>query len=159
MAPHSHKLLADLERIALAGDARVPSLQAVADLLRDAGGYRWAGLYDVDHAAGAVRIIVWSGSGSPAFPTFPITKGLTSAVVSGLGTINVGDVASDPRYLTAFGTTRSEIIVPVFDKEGNVVGTIDIESEHLNAFGPEVQALLEASSRVIRPLWFKAARE
>src|SRR6266851_3007271 len=66
----------------------------------------------------------------------------------------VGDVAADPRYLTAFGTTKSEIIVPVFDRAGgNVVGTIDAESEKPNAFPEEVQMLLEAGSKVIRPLW------
>lgn len=45
-------------------------------------------------------------------------------------TVNVGDVASDPNYLTALSTTRSEIIVPVLDiTNGCVVGTIDVESE------------------------------
>jgi putative methionine-R-sulfoxide reductase with GAF domain len=68
--------------------------------------------------------------------------------------VNVGDVAADPRYLTAFGTTRSEIIVPVLDGASqNVVGTIDVESEKPNAFSEEVQTLLEACSKLIRPLW------
>jgi len=68
--------------------------------------------------------------------------------------VNVGDVAADPRYLTAFGTTRSEIIVPVFDGTSeSVVGTIDIESEKPNAFPEDVQALLEDCSKVIQPLW------
>ena len=138
----------------LAGEERVTSLQAVAHLLGDRGGYRWVGLYDVDHAAGAVRIIVWSGSGAPKFPEFPIKKGLTGAVVSTGKTINAGDVAGDPRYLTAFGTTRSEIVVPVIGQDGTVAGTIDVESERLNAFDAEEQALLEDCSRLIRRLWF-----
>jgi GAF domain-containing protein len=76
------------------------------------------------------------------------------AAVEQKRTINVGDVSSDAQYLTAFGTTRSEIIVPVFDGEGkSVVGTIDIESEAPNAFDKETQDFLEASSAVIRPLW------
>ena len=85
---------------------------------------------------------------------FPITKGLTGAAISSGRTVNVGDVAADPRYLTAFGTTRSEIIVPVFDGTSeSVVGTIDIESEKPSAFTDDVQILLEACSGVIRPLW------
>jgi putative methionine-R-sulfoxide reductase with GAF domain len=61
---------------------------------------------------------------------------------------------ADPRYLTAFCTTRSEIIVPVFDADGkNVVGTIDVESEEPNAFNQDIQDLLQACSVVIRPLW------
>jgi putative methionine-R-sulfoxide reductase with GAF domain len=58
--------------------------------------------------------------------------------------VNVGDVAADPRYLTAFGNTRSEIIVPIFDKpKQKVIGTIDVESEQRDAFSKEVQAVLE----------------
>jgi L-methionine (R)-S-oxide reductase len=112
------------------------------------------GLYDVDRAAGTVANIVWSGPGAPEYPTFPITKGLTGAAIFTRKTVNVGDVTADPRYLTAFGTTRSEIISPVLDEAGeNVVGTIDVESEKPNAFPEEVQTLLEACSKVIRPLW------
>ena len=98
--------------------------------------------------------IVWSGPGAPENPKFPVTKGLTGAAISARKTLDVGDVAADPRYLTAFGTTRSEIIVPVFDGAGeNVVGTIDVESHKPNAFSEDVQALLEGCATVIRPLW------
>jgi putative methionine-R-sulfoxide reductase with GAF domain len=42
----------------------------------------------------------------------------------------VGDVGRDPDYLTALGSTRSEIIVSVMDKTNYpVIGTIDVESE------------------------------
>jgi putative methionine-R-sulfoxide reductase with GAF domain len=146
--------LAELRSIASAAAGRTASLQSVADLLRNTGSYRWVGLYDVDHSAAIASNIVWSGPGPPAHPTFPITKGLTGAAISARKTINAGDVAADPRYLTAFGTTRSEIIVLVFHYlDSSVVGTIDVESEHRNAFSSDVQAFLEACSEIVRPLW------
>ena len=148
------KLLADLEEIVSNARERIASLKLAADLLKSCGRYRWVGLYEVDHAARLVNNVVWSGPGAPEYPTFPVTKGLTAAAVADRRTANVGDIASDPRYLTAFSTTRSEIIVPVFDQaRGVVIGTIDIESETANAFGADVQALLETCSDVIRPLW------
>jgi putative methionine-R-sulfoxide reductase with GAF domain len=53
----------------------------------------------------------------------------------------------DSLYLTALGSTRSEIIVPVFDAEKRkVIGTLDVESERQNAFGSEIEAVLEACS-------------
>ena len=68
--------------------------------------------------------------------------------------MNVGDVSADPRYLTAFRATRSEMIVPVFDQAGErVIGTIDVESEEHNAYTKDIEDLLEACSKVIRPLW------
>ena len=108
----------------------------------------------MDHAAGLVRNLTWSGPGAPEHPTFPLTKGLTSAAIAQKQIVNVGDVTADPRYLMAFGTTRSEIIVPVFDVEGDrVIGTMDVESEEPNAFNQDMQDLLQACSVVIRPLW------
>jgi putative methionine-R-sulfoxide reductase with GAF domain len=148
------KLLAILRDIVSAGDSRVEALQAIADTLRQYGSNRWVGLYDVDSAAGMVKNIVWSGPGAPACPTFPSTKGLTASAIASRKSINVGDVTGDPRYLTAFGSTRSEIIVPVMDRAGrDVVGTIDVESETPNAFSEDVQKLLEACADAIRPLW------
>jgi L-methionine (R)-S-oxide reductase len=146
-----HRPLLDLEHIVSQARDRQTSLEAVAT---GSGDYRWVGLYDVDHAAGLVRNLTWSGPGAPEYPTFSLSKGLTSAAVAQKQIVNVGDVSADPCYLTAFGTTRSEIIVPVFDAEANnVVGTIDVESEQPNAFSKEIQDLLESCSPVIRPLW------
>ena len=148
------KLLMNLERIVSKAGDREASLSVVADLLKDSGGYRWVGLYDVDRVGGVVRNIVWSGPGAPEYPTFPITKGLTGSAITERRTINIGDVAGDPRYLTAFGSTKSEIIVPVFDAaRDHVIGTIDVESETANAFDRDVQTFLENCSGIIRPLW------
>jgi len=147
-------LLPALEDIVLTTRPRQTALASAAALIRSSAHYRWVGLYDVDHAAGLVRNVTWSGPGAPEHPTFPLTKGLTSAAIAQKQIVNVGDVMADPRYLTAFGTTRSEIIVPVFDADGkNVVGTIDVESEEPNAFNQDIQDLLQACSVVIRPLW------
>ncbi len=148
------KLLTELREAVSTPGPRVAILEKVALILRRSGNYRWVGLYDVDATAGEVANVVWSGPGAPEYPRFPITKGLTGAAVAQRKTVNVGEVANDPRYLTALSTTRSEIIVPVFDRQReNVVGTIDIESEHPHAFSEEVQAVLEACSEVIQPLW------
>jgi GAF domain-containing protein len=147
-------LLSSLEHIVSTEHSRQAALEQIAALLRRSADYRWVGLYDIDHTAGLVRNVTWSGPGAPKHPTFPLTKGLTSAAVAQKQTINVGDVSADARYLTAFGTTRSEIIVPVFDGEGkSVLGTIDIESEVPNAFDKKTQDFLEACSAVIRPFW------
>jgi GAF domain-containing protein len=154
MFPHYQRLLSELGKVVSDNKNRTASLQQVADILKNAGNYRWAGLYDVDHANGKVSNIVWSGQGAPEHPSFPLTKGLTSAAVSEQKTINVGDVTADPRYLTAFGTTHSEIIVPIFNSSHQtVVGTIDVESDKQNAFSSDAQDFLEACADVIQSLW------
>jgi L-methionine (R)-S-oxide reductase len=133
---------------------RVELAEKIAELIRHSRNYRWVGVYDVGREE--VSIIAYSGPDAPAYSQFPITKGLTGAAIRDRETVVVGDVRSDPRYLTAFGTTLSEIIIPVLDeKSGAVVGTIDVESEQANAFSLEDQKLLEACARVARLIWLE----
>jgi putative methionine-R-sulfoxide reductase with GAF domain len=105
-------------------------------------GYRWVGIYQVDETEAS--ILGWSGPGAPSHPSFPVTQGLTGAAIRSRSTIVSDDVAKDPRYLTTFGSTRSEMIVPIFNALGTVVGTIDIESDRIAAFLSEDRALVEA---------------
>ena len=152
--PDRAKLLGELRDIASAHKPRLVALQEAADAIRKGGEYRWVGLYDVLPEVGLAANLVYSGPGAPEHPTFPISKGLTGAAISSKRTINVGDVSADSRYLTAFGSTRSEIIVPLLNAAGDqVVGTLDVESEQVRAFDPETQAFLESCAEAIRRLW------
>ncbi len=146
-------LLISLAEVLSWPGSRVERLKRVATLLRENGGYRWVGLYDVDHGAGKAVNLVWDGPAAPEFPVFPLSQGLTGRAIAECKTVNVGNVSADPHYLTALATTRSEIIVPVFGENGTVAGTIDIESETQDAFDRATALLLEQCSNVLRPLW------
>jgi putative methionine-R-sulfoxide reductase with GAF domain len=136
---------------------RVEKARGIAALIRELSDYRWVGIYDVGPEM--VSIISYSGPGAPAYPQFPVTKGLTGSAIRDRKIVVVGDVRDDPRYLTAFGSTRSEIIIPVLDeKTGAVVGTIDVESEQVNAFSKEDQLVLKECARAARPLWWGGIR-
>ena len=145
--------LVDAIRAALAEPGnRVEKAQRFAQAIRRLGDFRWVGIYDVGEEW--VAILAWSGPGEPAYPRFPISQGLTGAAIGARKTVVAGDVLNDPRYLTAFGSTRSEIIIPVSDEAtGAVVGTIDVESEEVNAFSRRDQDWLEACARLGAPLW------
>jgi putative methionine-R-sulfoxide reductase with GAF domain len=58
----------------------------------------------------------------------------------------------DPRYLTNQATTGSELIIPILLGD-NVVGTLDIEEAHADAFTPDDEKLFEAIARELRPLY------
>jgi L-methionine (R)-S-oxide reductase len=131
---------------------RTEKARRIADTISRFRDYRWVGVYDVGPEL--VSIIAYSGPGAPAYPQFPITKGLTGSAIRDKKTVVVGDVRNDSRYLTAFGNTLSEIIIPVLDeKSGAVVGTIDVESEQANAFSDEDQKMLEDCAGSVFLLW------
>ena len=87
-------------------------------------------------------------------PIIQIRKSATkcASIVSTGRTAVSNDVANDPRYLTAFGSTQSEIIVPIVAENKRVVGTLDVESETKNAFSDADARQLEQYARAILPL-------
>ncbi len=131
---------------------RTTKVGQLADVLRRAGPYRWVGLYDV--TTNEIAVVAWSGAGAPSYPRFPRDRGLCGAAVSVRRAILVGDVAKDPRYLTTFGSTRSEIVVPVLHPStGEPVGLIDVESERVAAFTDDDRALFERCAMAMADLW------
>jgi L-methionine (R)-S-oxide reductase len=131
---------------------RVEKARKIAEVIRNFRPYRWIGLYDVGESD--VSIIAYSGPSAPAHPTFPIGKGLTGSAIKEKKTVVVGDVTKDPRYLTAFGSTKSEIIIPILDsRRGMVVGTVDVESERANAFSDTDRKALEDCAIAASSLW------
>lgn len=136
-------------------DAETPRedrARAAAEVVRDAGGYRWVGIYDVGDEE--IALIGHSGSTPPAHTRFNITQGLSGAAISTRSTVVSEDVTRDPRYLTAFGSTGSETIVPILGAEsGIVIGTLDAESDRVGAFSAGDVAFLEACAEVLRPLY------
>jgi GAF domain-containing protein len=136
--------------------SRAAAAKRAAEIIREACGYRWVGMYEV----GREEVVALGGTGSepPVYTRFRVTQGITGAAIATREAVNVGDVRKDPRYLTAFGSTRSELIVPVLDASGRVVGTLDVESERENAFGEKDIAFLQRCGEVILPLFGQSAQ-
>ena len=63
------------------GRPRMEKLQKIAAALRETAGFRWVGLYDIDHAKGEVINLAWDGPAPPEYPVFPTGKGLTGKVI------------------------------------------------------------------------------
>jgi L-methionine (R)-S-oxide reductase len=144
------ELTAQLAASSTAAEERERRTASVAAAVRRFGDYRWVGIYDV--TAEEIAVVAWDGPAPPTHPRFPREQGLCGAAVAAAEPVLVGDVASDPRYLTTHTTTRSEIVVPVF-ANGDVVGLIDVESEQPDAFAESDRQLLERCAAVIVPLW------
>jgi GAF domain-containing protein len=131
---------------------RTRKARRAAEAIRAAREYRWVGLYDV----GAAEIVAvgWSGTVAPAFPRFPMDQGLNGAAVRSARPVVVQDVSADPRYLTTFPSTGAEAIFPIVSPStGEVVGTIDAESDRANAFTSDDDAFLSACAGALAPLW------
>ena len=147
MKPETLKKLQELGAFVLANGCNKPGLKRAAELMREARGYRWVGIYKVTKKEFVA--LSWTGDEPAAYSRFPLSQGLCGAVLESRKPIVLGDVRKEPRCLPAFHTTRSEIIVPMINEEDEVVGMLDAESDKLNAFGDDDRAFLERAGSLI----------
>jgi putative methionine-R-sulfoxide reductase with GAF domain len=139
---NSTKLFQDLAAFILAAPKDPSSLKTAAEMVRAERDYRWIGIYKIER--GEFVMAAGTGDEPPAYPRFPKTQGLCGAVAETGETLIVGDVRKDPRWLPAFWTTHSEIVVPILcEANGQVIGVIDVESEKRDAFSEDDRDFLE----------------
>jgi GAF domain-containing protein len=70
-------------------------------------------------------------------------QGVCGTAAAEKRTIIVPDVNQFPGHITCDARSRSEIVVPVLDRKGDLVGVLDIDSERLGAFDVDDQRGLE----------------
>lgn len=125
--------------------------QALCEILRRVHPhYDWIGLYwvDGDH----LNLGPWAGDQPTEHTRIPIAQGICGAAVREAQTIIVQDVHSDPRYLSCFLNTNSEIVVPIY-ADGLIVGEIDIDGKNVGDFDASDQKFLEEIARFIGLEW------
>ena len=74
----------------------------------------------------------------------PFDRGVCGAAARERRTQLVPDVDAFPGHIACASSTRSEIVVPVFDAAGDVIAVLDIDSNRPDAFDAVDQAALEA---------------
>ena len=142
MKNDSTKLLQDLAAFLLAAPKTPDSVKLAAEMVRKERDYRWMGVYKIERDD--FVIVAGTGDRPPTYARFPVTQGLCGVVAETQETLIVGDVHQDPRWLPAFWTTLSEIVVPILSEATEkVVGIIDVESDKLNAFSEDDRDFLE----------------
>lgn len=139
--PATIEMLQELGAFILAGAKGPADVKRMAEMIRSARGYRWVGVYTLTR--GDLVIVAGTGDDPPCYQRFPATQGLCGAAVESRETIVVDDVRKDVRYLPTFGTTLSEIIVPVISPTDRVVGVIAAESKKVKAFNADDREVLE----------------
>jgi len=82
----------------------------------------------------------------------PIGQGICGLSARTKQAVVVDDVGSDPRYLACNLETQSEIVVPIMRGE-RYLAQIDVDSDHLAAFGPADRAFLAEVAVHLEPLF------
>ena len=108
--------------------------------------YDWVGIYWLK--GDMLKLGAWSGEYATEHVSIPVSEGICGAAVREGKTVIVDDVSKDKRYLACFTDTKSEIVVPIFNK-GKIVGEIDIDGKQIGAYTDEDREFLEALAKHI----------
>jgi GAF domain-containing protein len=130
----------------IAGEPNPTARYATAScLLRQAfpETFFWVGFYLVDPAK-PEELVVGPYQGTLGCLRIPFGKGVCGAAAQAKSTIIVADVEAFPGHIACDSRSRSEIVVPVFDKNGALAGVLDVDSTLLAAFDDQDREGLEA---------------
>lgn len=99
----------------------------------------WTGFYRVQDDA----LLVGPYQGPLACAVLPAPDGVCWAGVKRGETVIVPDVEAFPGHVACDSRSRSEIVVPVRDADGEVVAVLDVDAAEPDAFGEVDQVGLE----------------
>jgi len=93
--------------------------------------YFWTGFYLLQPNN---KLVVRTYQGPVACMELAEGKGVCRASIDQQKTIVVADVERFPGHIACDSRSKSEIVVPIFDPSGKIIGVLDIDSDHLNTF-------------------------
>ncbi|GLU56309.1 GAF domain-containing protein [Dyadobacter frigoris] len=106
------------------------NLANIAAALKEAFGFFWVGFY----VAKEGQLVLGPFQGPIACTRIPFHKGVCGASYSRQKTIIVPDVDQFPGHIACASASKSEIVLPVFHRNGTVAMVLDVDSDQLNDF-------------------------
>jgi L-methionine (R)-S-oxide reductase len=127
-------------------DDEVTAMATLAALVHHAFGHLWTGFYRVVEPGQLLRVGPYQGSLGCLEITFG--RGVCGNAAAETKTVIVPDVEKYPGHITCDARARSEIVVPVFGRQSDLIAVFDVDSERRDAFdGEDARGLERLVSR------------
>ncbi len=112
--------------------------------------YFWTGFYVVDPDKDQ-ELVVGPYQGTLGCLRIAFGRGVCGAAAATGKTQLVLDVHAFPGHIACDGRSQSEVVVPVFDRQGALIAVLDVDSDRLAAFEETDAAWLEKIAAQIVP--------
>ncbi len=125
----------------------IANLANITAVLRETFGFFWVGFY----IARETELVLGPFQGTLACTRIAFTRGVCGACYTTRETMLVPDVDAFPNHIACSSASRSEIVVPIFDKGRQAVKMVlDIDSDQLNDFSEIDVLYLEKLAEIIK---------
>lgn len=126
----------------------IANLSNIMSALKYGMNYFWVGIYKVAEN----QLILGPFQGPVACTRILKGRGVCGACWQRNQTIIVGNVDEFPGHIACSSDTKSEIVLPVRNKDGEVAFVLDIDSTNLNDFNAEDQKGLKKIVTIIESI-------
>ena len=141
-----YRLFTEQIRALIEGETDSVAVMAnVCAAIHEAMGFWWTGFYRVIND----ELVLGPFQGPVACMHIGFGKGVCGTAWKEQRTIIVPDVEQFPGHIACSSLSRSEIVVPIFSKDGAVVAVLDIDSKELSTFDEIDQEYLEGICRML----------
>jgi len=126
----------------------IANLSNIMSALKFGMNFFWVGVYFVKET----ELVLGPFQGPVACTRIALGKGVCGTAWKEKRTIVVEDVDQFPGHIACSSFSKSEIVLPAFDKNGNVMLVLDIDSDQLATFDQTDCIYLEQIMRLIEQL-------
>ncbi len=108
----------------------VANLANITAVLKEAFNFFWVGFYLKKEN----QLVLNAFQGTLACTRIDFDKGVCGYAYTKRETVIVPNVDEFPGHIACASESKSEIVLPIFDKSGDVFGVLDVDSDKLNDF-------------------------
>lgn len=116
----------------------IANLANVCAALKQSLNFFWVGFYLVKEE----QLVLGPFQGPVACTRIHKGRGVCGAAWERAETLIVPDVECFPGHIACSSLSKSEIVIPLRDGRGQIVGVLDVDSDQLNAFDSTDEAYL-----------------
>ena len=135
------QLAAQLDAILEGIDDPIAVMATMSCVLHQGFGHLWTGFY---RRVGDALLRVGPYQGTLGCLEIAFGRGVCGTAAAERRTVIVADVHAFAGHIACDSRSRSEIVVPVFDREGALLAVLDLDSEELGTFDEIDARALEA---------------
>ena len=129
-------------------DDLIASLSNMMSALKYGFGWLWVGVYFVKNS----ELVLGPFQGPIACTRIQLGRGVSGTSWNNKEAIIVPNVDEFPDHIICNAASKSEIVIPVFDAQGEVSLILDVDSDVLNDFDKTDEEYLSKIINLIAPL-------
>ena len=129
----------------------IANLANITAALKEAFGFFWVGFY----LRKENQLVLSAFQGSIACTRIDFDKGVCGSCYTTKQTVIVPNVEEFDGHIACSSLSKSEIVLPIFDKSGEVFGVLDVDSDNLDDFdeidAEGLEKIVKIVERIIYP--------